>query len=301
MGRKYSPPAMGEPFIIARNLGMSTPLGTAYTGVTLDIAAGEVCSVVAGNGEGKTELLLTLAGRMKPTSGRLEVAGLELPRKRARVRRRSGLGFFEHVNDVQKVLTVRSVVAAELNLYSRRSLPKYVRAYMQDWGLDGFAKAKIETLDRYNYVWLGIALGCVGDPALLVVDDIESELTRHQSIKLLEALRTLARERRMTVVVACTDYDLGRLADKAFPISKSAREQALAVERQAALEAARETVRQAVPPEALIGPAPAQPETEPVTNPQPEINASGSSAAVEEASPSTAGSETDGKGAEVNA
>jgi ABC-type cobalamin/Fe3+-siderophores transport system ATPase subunit len=197
--------------------------------VTFDVARGTCGSVVADNGEGKTELLLTLAGRMRPTSGTLEVGGYPVPRRCAKVRRRSGLGFFEHVNEVQPVLTVENVVAAELNLHSRRSGRKAVRAFMEEWGLLGSARKKIEALDRFSYVRLGIVLGLAGDPELLVVDDIESDLTCHQSLKLMRELCDLAHDRDMTVVVACTDYDLAVFADEALPISESARAQARAV------------------------------------------------------------------------
>jgi ABC-type cobalamin/Fe3+-siderophores transport system ATPase subunit len=221
--------AAQQPYISARGLTLKSPLGAMYADVTFDIDRGTCCSVVANSGEGKTELLLTIAGRMKQTSGTLTVGGYPIPRKRSRVRRMSGLGFFEHVNEVQPVLTVANVVSAELNLHSRRSGRKAVRAFLEEWGLQDYARRKIETLDRYTYVRLGIVLGLAGDPELLVVDDIESDLTAHQSLKLMDELRRIARERNIAVVVACTDYDLAVYADKALPISDSARAQARAV------------------------------------------------------------------------
>lgn len=221
-----TPPASGGSFICARGLGLKLPRGQAYLDVDLDIERGEFCSIVANGGEGKTELLLTLAGRMKQTHGTLTVAGYPLPRKRSRVQRISGMGFFEHVNDVQPVLTVASVVAAELNLYSKRSGRRAVREFLEAGGFEDIARRKIESLDRVSYVNLGIALGLVGAPQLLVVDDVESELTRSQSISIMEGLRRIARECGVTVVVACADYDLAVAADRAVPISPSARRQA---------------------------------------------------------------------------
>lgn len=223
---KHAAPAVGDPFIRARGLSLKVPLGTAYENVDLDIPFGQFCSVVANSGEGKTELLLTLAGRMKPTAGTLEVGGWRLPAQRSRVCRVSGMGFFDLVNDVQPVLTVGSVVAAELNLYSKRSGRKAVEAYLDEWGLRGVARTKIESLDRTSYVRLGVALGLAGDPWLLVVDDVESELTRLQSVEVMKELAGVAHGRGVTVVVACTDYELALEADATVPISDAAREQA---------------------------------------------------------------------------
>lgn len=227
---KITPPAAGEPLIRARGLSLKAPLGAAYEDVDLDMNRGGFYAVVANSGEGKTELLLTLAGRMKPTSGELTVAGWSLPRQRGRVCRVCGMSFFSLVNDVQPALTVGSVVAAELNLYSKRSGRRSVRAFLEQWGLKDIARRKIESLDRMSYVRLGIALGLVGDPWLLVVDDVESELTRRQSVQLMEELASIAHGRAVTVVVACTDYDLALRADCAVPLSDAARAQARAVE-----------------------------------------------------------------------
>ncbi len=220
---------VGEPLIVARGLTLKMPFRQSYGDVDLDILRGELCAVVAENNMGKTELLLSVAGRMKPTAGTLTVAGWPLPRKRAHVRKMSGMGFFDRVNEVQPVLSVRSVVSAELNLYSRRSGRRSVEQYLEEWGFSGIAKTKVEELDRFTYVRLGIALGMVGDPLILIVDDVESDLTRHESEKLMDELKALAHNRGMTVVVACTDYDLALCADKVVPLSDWARDQERAV------------------------------------------------------------------------
>ncbi len=232
-------PALGEPFVVARDLSLRMPMRSAYVDVNLDIARGSFCSVVAQHSEGKTELLLTIAGRMKPTSGKLVVGGYALPLRSSKVRAMSGLGFFELVNEVQPVLTVQRVAAAELNLCSKRSGRRSVRSFLAEWGFEDVAKRKIETLDRMTYVRLGIALGLVGDPALLVVDNVESDLTRYQSRKIMEELAGIAHERGVTVVVACTDYELAACADVAIPISDAARHQ-----RDAIIEHERKNARQ---------------------------------------------------------
>ena len=71
-----------KPYFCARGLGLKTYAGYAYRAVDVDARAGELTAVRGRNGSGKTALLLTLAGRMKPTEGSLSAGGLELPRQR---------------------------------------------------------------------------------------------------------------------------------------------------------------------------------------------------------------------------
>lgn len=218
-------PEIGETFVSARGLMQKTPMRTTYQNVDLDIKRGSLTSIVAEDRRGKTELLLTLCGHMRPTSGTLTVAGLELPKHEREIRRISGMGFFEEVNEVQPLLSLRAVTSAELNLQGKPSGSKATLAYLDAWGFADRAKAKTETLDKFDRVCFGIALGLAGDPQLLVVDDIEGDLTLAQGEAILDMLRKVARERGTTVVVACTDYALGKEADAAIPISDAARGQ----------------------------------------------------------------------------
>ena len=57
----------GQPYMAARGLELKTLAGYAYKGVDLEVSKGELFAVRGRNGSGKTALLLTLAGRMKPT------------------------------------------------------------------------------------------------------------------------------------------------------------------------------------------------------------------------------------------
>lgn len=223
--RRIDLPKPGQTMVHARGLCQHTPLRSTYQNVDLDIARGSLCSIVAEDRRGKTELLLTLAGRMRHSTGKLFVAGLELPGHAREVRGISGMGFIPGVNDVQPLLSLRTVVSAELNLHQRRSGRDATAEYLERWSFDGRGAQKTESLDRFDMVRFGIALGMAGDPALLVVDDVEADLTAAQSAAILDELAGLAHERGTTVVVACTDALLARRADAAVPISEAARAQ----------------------------------------------------------------------------
>ena len=76
------------PFIRLVNVSKSFGTRTALDGVHLDLARGECLGVTGGNGCGATTLLLVMAALLAPTSGRIEVDGLDASTNLWAVRRR---------------------------------------------------------------------------------------------------------------------------------------------------------------------------------------------------------------------
>lgn len=214
-------------FVVARGLGLATLRVKGYAGVDLDIAGGTAHALCGEDKSGKTELLLTLAGRMLPTEGKLLVDGIDASRLRGvdKLRKRAGLAFFAHVNDVERGLRVRTVTSAELSLAGRPSNRAATEAYLERWELLWAADHLVGDLDAYSFDLLGIALGMASDPQLLAVDDIESGLTDHQTLKLVSLLRDLAHDTSTTVVCGVTDYDVAAQFDSASCLSDDARAQ----------------------------------------------------------------------------
>lgn len=92
--------------IAAEGLGVRGPRGWAFRAVDVDAPPGSLVAVEGPSGSGRTCLLLTLTGRMRPSAGRAEVAGLALPRRMAAVRRVSALAHVPGVAELDGSLTV---------------------------------------------------------------------------------------------------------------------------------------------------------------------------------------------------
>ena len=213
--------------VVAQGLGMRGVRGTAYQGVDLDLAAGQAHAICAENKGGKTELLLTLAGRMLASEGSLTIADIDARHLRGldKIRPLTGLGFFERVNDVERFLRVRTVVSAELSLAGKPSNRAATEEFLSRWDLADCATAVVDDLERSDFDQLGIALGMAGDPVILVVGDIERDLTEHESLKLCDELGHLAHDTGVTVVCGVIDYDLARHFDTTTCITDASRAQ----------------------------------------------------------------------------
>ncbi|WP_102378701.1 ATP-binding cassette domain-containing protein [Raoultibacter timonensis] len=210
----------GQPYMAAHGLELKTLAGYAYKGVDLEASRGELVAVRGRNGSGKTALLLTLAGRMKSTGGTLAVGGFELPRQRAKVERKVGLGIFAGLNELQESLTAVYAVGAEFELFGRKPKREQVLAYMRAWEIDDIANVRIKDISAEKMAQLGIALAFVGEPEAVVIDDIEDQLTMSQSEGLMTMLHRAAREQRAAIVVGVVERGLADMADAKVFLAK---------------------------------------------------------------------------------
>lgn len=94
--------------IAAEGLCLDGPDGPVYCDVSLRVAAGSSLVVHGPHRSGRTALLLSIAGRLAPDSGRLKVAGLVVPIRSAAVRGKVGLVRLAGVAD--PVAEVRSAL-----------------------------------------------------------------------------------------------------------------------------------------------------------------------------------------------
>ena len=221
-------------FIMAQDLSLRDVRMKAYEHVSLNLDRGMAHAICAEDKGGKTELLLTLAGRMHPTSGSCVVDGNDVRTFRGMIAtsKIASLAFFENVNDVERVLRVRTIASAELGLAGKRSNSQATKDFLEEWGLSEVSDCTIEELPRAIYDQLGIALAMAHDPKILCVQDIERDLTEQESMKLCDMLRNLAAERGVTVLCGVLDFDLATRFDTVSCITDSARAQQTAWRRK---------------------------------------------------------------------
>jgi heme ABC exporter ATP-binding subunit CcmA len=144
----------------------------ALDGVDLVVDRGEHVAVLGENGAGKTTLLRILATALRPSSGKLEIMGLDALRERRRLRVR--MGYVAHAPGLYPALS-----AAE-NLEFFCSLRGVDRARVDDTlalaGLLPVAGRRAGDLSRGQQQRLAIARAVLHDPLLLVLDEPDASL-----------------------------------------------------------------------------------------------------------------------------
>jgi ABC-2 type transport system ATP-binding protein len=163
----------------------------AVAGVDLVIESGEVFALLGPNGAGKTTTVEILEGHRHADEGRISVLGHDPATGGREFRERIGIVLQDGA--VERELSVREALAVYGGMYPRRLDPGDLIALV---GLEEKADARIKTLSGGQQRRLELALGLVGDPDLLFLDEPTTGFdpsARRSAWTMLEGLKELGK------------------------------------------------------------------------------------------------------------
>jgi ABC-type cobalamin/Fe3+-siderophores transport system ATPase subunit len=194
-----------QPLIIASGLGVDGEHEPLFSGVDLEVTRG-LHAIQMPGGWGQTALLLTLAGRLKPTHGTVTVCGDTQPRA---IRKHCSIAAFADIDELPDSVTVQTVLAEQ-----RRWLAKWYSRVSDDAGAAELAlvfgevptpspKAYISELSDLELFLLRVTLSLFSNRPILVVGDLEQVRDNIRRATAIERLAAIATQR--TVVVGVTN------------------------------------------------------------------------------------------------
>jgi ABC-2 type transport system ATP-binding protein len=179
--------------ILAENLSHQYGSRQALSNVNFEVKAGEIFGLLGPNGGGKSTLFRILSTMMAPTGGRAEVAGHEVARDPAAVRRSIGVVF--QTQSLDKALTVAENLRAQGRLYglSGAQLRDRMQQVMERLGLADRRNDIVETLSGGLKRRVEIAKGLLHRPVVLLMDEASTGLdpgARRELWQYVEELRS---------------------------------------------------------------------------------------------------------------
>ncbi|MBU2661982.1 ABC transporter ATP-binding protein [Actinoplanes bogorensis] len=196
-----------EPAIRVRGLRKTYQSNVAVDGVDLDVARGEVFALLGPNGAGKTTTVEILEGYRKRDAGEVSVLG-EDPAHRS-VRDRVGI-VLQGTGEFDE-LTVGEVVQHFSRFYPKADDPG---AVIERVGLAEKARARTHTLSGGQKRRLDVALGIIGRPELLFLDEPTTGFDPEARREFWQLIRDL--QTGGTTIVLTTHYleEAETLADR---------------------------------------------------------------------------------------
>lgn len=202
--------ATAPPVIEARDLTMTYGETDVLRGIDLDVHRGEVFALLGPNGAGKTTTVEILEGFRQRTAGEVRVLGADPARGDDAWRGRIGL-VLQSWRDHRR-WRVAELLTHFATYYPDPRDPAELLAVV---GLTGQADRRVDQLSGGQRRRLDVALGIVGRPELLFLDEPTTGFdpeARHEFHTLVERL---ARDEGVTVLLTTHDLvEAERLADR---------------------------------------------------------------------------------------
>ena len=201
---------------VGKTYGSGDAMVHALRDTNLEIWPGEFVVLLGPSGSGKTTLLNIIGGIEEPTTGQVQVAGLDIGALSGRARtlyRRDKVGFvFQFFNLVptltaeENVELIAELTGGDASSRSREALEKV-----------GLA----DVVDRFPGQMSGgqqqrvaIARAIVKEPPLLLCDEPTGSLDLTTGRQVLGVLRDLAREGHHTVLLVTHNSAIAAMADR---------------------------------------------------------------------------------------
>jgi ABC-type multidrug transport system ATPase subunit len=186
----------------------------AVDGVDLRIDQGEVFALLGPNGAGKTTTVEILEGHRPRTAGKVSVLGVDPSDAGREFRER--IGIVLQTNAIETELTVREAIDIYGSLYPRR---RPTDELMEIVGISAKAESRIKTLSGGQQRRLELALGIVGDPELIFLDEPTTGFdpsARRKAWEVIDNLRALGK-----TILLTTHYmdEAQNLADRVAVIA----------------------------------------------------------------------------------
>ncbi|MGW7077670.1 ABC transporter ATP-binding protein [Streptomyces sp. NPDC054866] len=193
----------------------------AVRGIDLTVVPGEILGFLGPNGAGKTTTLRMLTTLLAPTGGAATVAGCDLARDPAAVRRK--IGYVAQSGGVDLNISVREELVTQGRLYRLTKTQAAVRAQelAADLDLTDFLDRQCATLSGGQRRRLDIAMGLMHRPEVLFLDEPTTGLDPGSRADLWALVRRL-RDDHGTTVVLTTHYldEADALCDRLVVIDK---------------------------------------------------------------------------------
>jgi putative ABC transport system ATP-binding protein len=182
----------------------------ALKGVDLVIGKEEFIVISGPSGSGKSTLLNIIGGLDSPSEGSVELEGTQitdLSENELAVFRREHIGFVFQAYNLIPVLTVKENIAYVMRLleYSQSECDKRVLEVAKELDIDAYLDKLPDHLSGGQQQRVAVARAVASKPKLILADEPTANLDTKNGEKLMELMRRLNEEEKVTIIFSSHD------------------------------------------------------------------------------------------------
>lgn len=172
----------------------------AVDNVTMTVSRGEVLGFLGPNGAGKSTTMKIIAGFLEPTSGRVQVCGIDVVRDPVAVKRR--MGYLPEGAPTYGDMTPQSYLGfvAAIRGFDGAQRRRRVDAAVEKLALEQVLRQPIETLSKGYKRRVGFAQAILHDPEVLVMDEPTDGLDPNQKRHIRALIKEMSAD--MAIVIS---------------------------------------------------------------------------------------------------
>jgi ABC-2 type transport system ATP-binding protein len=186
--------------IAVRNLTKLYGAEKAVNDISFDVKTGEILGFLGPNGAGKTTTMKIITCYMPPTSGMVEVEGLNIAEHSFEVRKK--IGYLPEMNPLYLDMNVVEYLeySARLHGLNNELLRSRLKEMIDVCGIAEVRHKDIGELSKGFRQRVGLAQAMIHDPEVLILDEPTSGLDPNQIVEIRNLIRQLGRAK--TVVLS---------------------------------------------------------------------------------------------------
>jgi putative ABC transport system ATP-binding protein len=204
---------------VARVYQMGQTLVQALRGLNLEIADGEFVAIMGPSGSGKSTLLHLIGGLDLPNTGRVLLDDLDIAQQNgnqlAELRGRK-VGFvFQTFNLVPTLSALKNVELPMIfQKVPRKERYEKARRLLEQVGLGDRLHHKPSELSGGECQRVAIARALANNPQILLADEPTGNLDAESGEQIMQILKRLNEEQKMTIIVVTHNPDVARYAHR---------------------------------------------------------------------------------------
>ena len=204
---------------LTRRYGAGETCVDALRGVSLSIPRGQLTAVMGPSGSGKSTLMHILAGLDKPSSGTVEIDGVDLTTLKDNdltKLRRKHIGFVFQFFNLLPMLTAEENVTLPLSIAGEKPSSEWIEELLDATGLSDRRRHRPAELSGGQQQRVAVARALVSRPTVLFADEPTGNLDSQTSAEILGLLRGAVDTYGQTTVMVTHDPRAAAIADRIF-------------------------------------------------------------------------------------